>query len=185
MDDRSGSSFDIWVNRSRDSGATWLTADPLLIDDDPIPHDSIEPRIVTLGSGVAIVAWIDYRFGFPDILASRTADAGGTFADPVRLDTGTNPGVSGSFDLAIDARGSLVAAAWADDRNGFLDIYANFSLDGGVTWQPQDYRLDSTAMPGTSDSERPAVYVSGTAAHVLWVDHRNGGNGDIYYRRLN
>ena len=67
---------------------------------------------------------------------------------------------------------------------GLLDVYANFSLDGGATWQPADYRLDSTAMPGTSDSVRPFAYVGGGAVHVVWVDHRSGRNGDIYYRRL-
>jgi hypothetical protein len=46
--------------------------------------------------------------------------------------------------------------------------------------------MDATAMPGTSDSVRPAVYVGGGRAHVLWVDYRSSaaGNGDIYYRRL-
>jgi hypothetical protein len=76
--------------------------------------------------------------------------------------------------------------AWSDDRDGFLDVYANFSLDGGLTFQPQDYRMDSTAMPGTSDSTTPEIYVGGGQAHVVWVDFRSStsGNGDIYYRRL-
>jgi hypothetical protein len=185
VDDRSGSSFDIWLNRSRDNGATWLVADSILLDADPLPHDSIEPRIVAPAAGVAVVAWIDYRSGFPDIISRRTADAASSFSAPVRLDTGSGPGTSGSLDLALGANGNLVAAAWADDRDGFYDIYANFSLDGGVSWQPSDYRLDSTAVPGSSDSVRPVIYVAPSAAHVLWVDHRNGANADIYYRRLN
>ena len=184
VDDRSGTSFDIRLNRSRDGGGTWLVADSLLIDADPLPHDSIEPRMVAPSGGTALVAWIDYRFGFPDILVSRTVDAGGSFSAPVRVDTGTAPGTSASLDIAFGANGPLIVAAWADDRNGLLDVYANFSLDGGATWQPADYRLDSTAVPGSSDSERPSVYVAPGAAHVLWVDHRGGANGDIRYRRL-
>jgi hypothetical protein len=86
--------------------------------------------------------------------------------------------------------------AWSDDRAGLLDVYANFSLDQGVTWQPQDYRLDSSTL-GASDSQEPTVAVVGSRVHVAWTDHRRGAgcptgtagdpscsNGDIYYRRL-
>ena len=51
-----------------------------------------------------------------------------------------------------------MAAAWSDDRGGFTDVYANFSLDAGATWQPQDYRMDTNAV-GTTDSQTPAVAV--------------------------
>ncbi len=186
VDDRSGSSFDIWLNVSRDSGLTWRTTDSIRLDQDTLPHDSTEPRIVAPAAGTAIVAWVDARFGFTDILSTRTTDAAATFSTPLRADTGSAPGASSSFDMSLGAEGSLVVTAWADDRNGLFDIYANFSLDGGATWQPQDYRLDSTAVPGSSDSVRPNVYVGGGAGHVVWVDYRAGtsGNGDIYYRRL-
>jgi hypothetical protein len=186
VDDRSGGSFDIWLNVSRDSGATWLTSDSTPLDADPLPHDSVSPRIVAPGPGSAVVAWVDYRFGFPDIVVTRTIDSAASFSTPVRADTGTGAGNSSSLDVALGAEGSLVAVAWSDDRDGFLDVYANFSLDGGLTFQPQDYRMDSTAMPGTSDSTTPEIYVGGGQAHVVWVDFRSStsGNGDIYYRRL-
>ncbi|GAB5541708.1 MAG: hypothetical protein SangKO_014680 [Sandaracinaceae bacterium] len=195
VDDRDMGSFDIWLNRSQDRGASWR-ASALQLDADPFSHDSLEPHVVAPASGEAVVAWVDYRSGFPDVLAARTTDAGNSFSTPTRLDTGSASGTSGSVDLSLDARGSLVVAAWADDRAGLLDIYANFSLDGGASWQPQDYRLDSSPL-GTSDSQRPRVYVSATAAHVVWVDHRLGSgcpggsssgmscaNGDIFYRRM-
>ncbi len=184
IDDRSGASFDIWANRSHDNGATWLTSDSMLLDDDSFAHDSIEPHVVAPLPDTALIAWVDYRYGFPDILVTRTTDAGGTFSAPVRLDTGTAAGASSSQDLAFGANGNLIVAAWADNRDGFNDIYANFSLDGGAQWQPSDYRLDSTALPGSSESLRPVVYVAPSAAHVLWADYRNGANADIYYRRL-
>ncbi|MDW8361883.1 MAG: MopE-related protein [Myxococcales bacterium] len=184
VDDRNGGTFDIYLNRSSDSGATWLSADAIRIDRDPLPHDSIEPRIVTTVPGAAVVAWLDYRDGLPDVYASRTTDAGGTWSTPARLDTGSMAGRAGSYELVLGAAGELVAAAWSDDRSGLLDIYANYSLDGGATWQPSDVRLDSTAMPGSSDSQDPDLYVAPGAVHVVWVDHRGGPNGDIRYRRL-
>jgi len=193
VDDRDMGSFDIWLNRSTDAGATW-GASATQLDMDVFPHDSIEPTVVTTGSGEAVVSWIDFRFGLPDVVASHSTDAGATWAAPARVDTGTGPGIAGAYDLAVDADGSLVVAAWADDRMGFLDIYANFSLDGGATWQPQDYRLDSSPI-GTSDSENPDVFVGGSTAHVVWEDHRAGGGcgspigsecpeADLFYNRL-
>ena len=72
----------------------------------------------------------------------------------------------------------------SDDRSGRRDIYANFSLDGGRTFQPQDVRMDS-GNAGAADSETPVVYAAHGIAHVVWVDRRNDQiNGDIYYRAL-
>ena len=181
VDDRSGNAFDIYFNRSTNSGGSWRTA--TVIDDDILAHDSFSPRLVTTGTGRLVVVWVDLRSGFSDIIARYSGDAGATFDPAQRLDTSTAAGTSASADLAIDALGSLVGAAWADDRGGLLDIYANFSLDGGRTWQPRDARLDSGAA-GAADSERPSVYVSTDSVHVAWIDHRNGANGDVYTRRL-
>ncbi|MEM9071131.1 MAG: MopE-related protein [Myxococcota bacterium] len=196
VDDRDGGSLDIWLNRSTNSGATWLGS-AVKLDQDAFPHDSIEPHVVTTGPGQGVVAWVDRRSGFPDILALRSDNAFATFSEPVRVDTGTGPGLSASGELSLAADGDLVAAAWSDDRMGMLDVFANYSLDGGVTWQPQDYRMDTSTV-GTSDSQDPAVYAAngGTPrVQVIWVDHRTAAgcpstigmscpNGDIYHRRL-
>jgi len=181
IDDRNGASFDIFFNRSTNSGASWGAASR--IDDDPLPHDSTGPRIAITGASQLVVAWVDFRSGFADIIARFSDTAGDSFEGAQRLDTGTAAGTSTSFDLAIAADGDLIGAAWADDRSGFLDIHANYSLDGGRTWQPSDERMDSSAA-GTSDSERPHVYVGGGAVHVGWIDHRSGAPGDVYTRRL-
>ena len=193
VDDRVAGSFDIHFNDSNDSGATWR-ASALSLDADAFAHDSIEPFVTAPAAGVVLVSWLDYRSGFPDPFVIRSTNAGTSFGAPERLDTSTTPGASGSYDLAFGSNGNLVAAAWADDRNGLLDIYANFSLDGGVTWQPSDYRLD-TSVAGRSDSQRPSLYVSTSAFHVVWEDHRRGAGcatgvgtdpecpaADIYYR---
>ncbi|MEM9195315.1 MAG: sialidase family protein, partial [Myxococcota bacterium] len=181
IDSRGGSSLDIYLNRSTDGGASWLPT-AVLLENDPLPHDSIEPRVIAPAADQVVVGWVDSQFGFTDIIITRSTDAGATFDVPVRADTGTAPGVSDSRELTLAGNGSLLVAAWSDLRMGAADIYANFSLDGGANWQPTDTRLNSN-MP-TSDSRDPAAYVSTAAAHVLWVDHRGGPNGDIHYRRL-
>ncbi|MDQ3036604.1 MAG: glycoside hydrolase, partial [Myxococcota bacterium] len=193
VDDRDMGSFDIWANRSSDSGATWLGS-AVKLDGDPLPHDSIEPHVIAPSAANVIVSWIDYRSGFSDVYATRSTSGGASWSAPERLDTGSAAGATGSFDVDLGGSGSLIAAVWADDRAGAFDIFANFSLDGGATWQPQDYRLDSSSA-GSSDSRRPSVWVGSGAFHVVWVDHRRGAscpittgascpNGDIFYRRV-
>ena len=195
VDDRVGGAFDIHFNDSNDRGATWRAA-ALSLDGDAFPHDSIEPHVVAPSAGTVLVSWLDYRSGFPDPFVIRSTSSGATFGAPERIDTSTAPGASGSYDLAFGASGSLIAAAWADDRSGLLDVHANFSLDGGVTWQPSDYRLDSSAA-GSSDSQRPSIFVGASGVHVVWEDHRRGAGcttgtagdpecaaADIYYRSL-
>ena len=101
---------------------------------------------------------------------------------------GGRAGVSRAFDVVAAAAGNTVFVAWADDRNGSLDVYANYSLDGGERYQPVDVRLDNSA-PGT-DGANPAIWATTQsngrpAAHVVWVDRRNDRlNGDIYYNAL-
>jgi hypothetical protein len=182
IDDRDTGSFDVWMNRTSDSGTSWL-AGAVQLDQDPLHHDSIEPHVVSPAAGVVLVGWLDYRFGQPDPYVVRSSDGGATFAAPARLDTGTSPGASASHDIDLSANGSLVASVWSDSRSGATDVYANFSLDQGVTWQPQDYRLDSS-VAGASDSQTPAVWASTDSFHTVWIDHRNGANGDVYYRRV-
>jgi hypothetical protein len=182
VDDRDAGSLDIYFNRSTDGGATFGTATS--IDDDPIAHDSIEPRVLALGTGRVGIGWVDYRSGFPDVIFRRSTTGGMTFEDVVRLDTGTAAGTSSSLELAIASRGDLVIAAWTDDRRGFYDIFGNFSLDGGATFQPADVQLNVRPLTSSYDSSEPAVAVTATAGHVVWVDHRGGANGDIFYRRL-
>ncbi len=182
VDDHGGTSFDIWYSRSLDGGSSWTT--PQRLDDDPLPHDSFSPRIA-LPDGRVVVAWVDHRFGLPDIVARSSGDAGDTFDTLVRLDSGDGEGAGSSEDLRLAAAGDLVAAAWADTRDGSPDIYVNYSLDGGETWQPADVRMDATGLPGSSDSVTPALSVEPTGrVHVVWVDYRDGDAGDIYYRGL-
>ncbi len=182
VDDHGGGSFDIWHRRSLDGGSSWDS--PRRLDDDPLPHDSFSPRIA-LPDGRVVVAWVDHRFGLPDIVSRSSADAGATFGSLTRLDTGDGEGAATSEDLQLAAAGDLVAAVWADARDGAPDIYVNYSLDGGATWQPSDVRLDVTGLPGSSDSVSPALAVEASGRiHVVWVDYRDGNAGDIYYRGL-
>jgi hypothetical protein len=101
---------------------------------------------------------------------------------------GGRPGQFRTYDVTAAAVGSTVFAVWADDRSGALDIWGNYSLDGGGIFQPVDLRFDASTA-GSSASSTPAVYATTEAGapilHVTWVDRRaDNVTGDIYYRRF-
>ncbi len=182
QDVRMNDAYDIYINRSTNFGAAWLPAD-LRVDADPFSHDSIRPVAMSLPGGEFSVVWQEFRWGLPNVYAARTT--AGRF--PAR-DTQVMPlqGRSRAYNVVAANAGLAVYAVWADDRNGSLDIYANYSLDGGNFFQPADVRLDSAT--GLSDSALPVVLATtnggNPVAHVVWVDRRAGINGDIYYRSI-
>jgi hypothetical protein len=69
---------------------------------------------------------------------------------------------------------------WQDDRNGYADIYFNYSSDYGANWQETDIRLD-TDNPFIGSSYGPKISSDGNGhVYVTWQDDRNG-NWDIYF----
>jgi hypothetical protein len=182
-DDRNGS-VDIYTASSQNYGAAW-GAD-IKLDTDVFDHDSLNPSIAALDPGWAWVVWEDYRDGLPDIRMSLTSDAGVSWSVTDIKVNADPPGTAGATrpDVAADA-GGMVYVAWEDDRNGALDIYVNFSMDSGSTFQPIDLRAD-TDTAGAYDSQLPQLSAAGGRLHVVWLDYRNVEhyNGDIYYRLL-
>jgi hypothetical protein len=184
QDVRTGSSYDIYFNRSADHGATWLTTDTR-VDTDTFAQDSVRPIALALPGRVAVVVWEDRRFGLPTPYANRGTEAGTRWmTSDVSVPAG-RPGQFSAYNLAASASGNLVFVAWADNRaSGALDIWGNYSLDGGASYQPADVRFDTTAA-GASDSNNPSVLVTGGRVHVVWLDRRaDGVVGDIYYRGM-
>ncbi|MDP3277387.1 MAG: MopE-related protein [Deltaproteobacteria bacterium] len=183
QDARTGRSFDIYGRASNDRGIGFVSPDRR-VDTAPGDLDSIRPTVHALTGGRAVAVWTDVRAGRPNAWSNVSSDRGATWRARDAQVMGGTPGRSSSFDLVSSATSALVLAAWSDDRNGRRDIYANFSLDGGATFQPEDVRLDSGVL-GAADSETPSVFVAGSVGHVTWVDRRaDNVNGDIYYRAL-
>ncbi len=187
QDVRTGTSYDIYSNRSTDHGATWLTAD-VRVDTEMFMQDSIHPTVLALPSRNVAVVWEDRRWGLPTPYSNRSTDAGATWMRSDVPAVGGRPGQFRVYDLVAASTGSTVFAVWADDRSGALDIWGNYSLDGGATFQPADVRFDASPA-GSSASSTPAAYATTEAGapivHVTWVDRRaDNVTGDIYYRRF-
>jgi hypothetical protein len=175
--DNRGGSDDIYLNYSTDGGVNWQVSDIRLDTDTAGDADSQVPQIAVSGSSVYAV-WQDYRDGCWDIYMNYSTDSGAAWqASDVRLDSDVFLAGSSQYPQ-IAVSGSNVYAVWEDYRNGSADIYFNFSTDGGVNWQAEDIRLDTTP-PGTTDSRYPEIAVSGSNIYVVWEDHRSI-SPDIY-----
>ncbi len=166
----------IYYNRSRDQGVTWLPADLILEDDADGDSMSIGPQIVATNNKIHVV-WFDALRGGYDIMVATSHD-GESFFPQVRLD-GDEPGAAYSAWPQIEADGEgNVYVVWEDSRDGKSDIYFAGSYDDGLTFQP-DIRLDLGDQPGQFDSFSPRFSAEGSRVYVVWSDDRNGDERDI------
>ncbi len=195
--------YDIYANNSIDGGVTFRPTS-VRIETDPLKHESFSPTAIALSNAIGVVVWQDYRAGFPTVRVTRTVDSGATWAAADwagQAGAGGMLGSSTANGIVAAGAGNMVVAVWADNRDEpavlatgtpeHYNLYANYSLDQGLTFQPADIRLD-TAPLGT-DAEQPTVTVFNNIAHIAWVDRRNAWpgppitvnlQGDIYYRNL-
>lgn len=171
-DDLRNGQPDIYFNRSKDGGATWLPHDVRLDTDAPGAAYSAPVDILADGDDL-IVLWVDNRTGSTHLYCNRSSDGGRTWmASDLRIDHGP----LGSYTQLPRAcrDGDVVGVVWGDPRNGQQDVYFNRSLDGGRTWMGSDLRLD-TDTPGAALSVDPQIACSGSNFWVVWEDVRNGG----------
>lgn len=173
--------YDIFFSASADFGATWSPA--VRLDwDDAGSSWSGNPTLAADGEGRVVVAWEDRRNGETDVYVTTSLDAGTTWSDDFRVDTGDEKGAAGSYSPKLALEGQEVVLVWSDLRSGALaDIYMNRSVDAGATWLEASVRVDSDA-PGASDSVEPQVVLRGGVTHVAWREARNI-TYDIYYRQ--
>ncbi|MDP2304572.1 MAG: sialidase family protein [Pseudomonadota bacterium] len=181
FDNRDGA-YDIYVQATRDGGATWLEAPSRVDTDDAGASYSAWPRLAADDDGRVVVTWEDSRAGASDIYANVSTDGGSSFAEAdARLDGGAEGEASNSFLPSLAMAGSHAYVVWHDERNGEnRDVYVNASSDGGATWQEDPRRVDSDAA-GQSDAINPVVAAVGDRVHIAWQDDRSGGY-DIYTR---
>ena len=139
-DSRNGA-YDIFVNVSTDSAATWFVS-PLRVDGgDPGEAWSAAPQIAVSDAGVVVVAWEDGREAVADVYLAMSADYGQSFADPVQLDASFAGGESMQPTLSMD--GAAVAVAWHEGDGAGWSVVVTQSMDGGETWSDAELVSDS------------------------------------------
>ncbi|OGF23891.1 hypothetical protein A3H66_01270 [Candidatus Falkowbacteria bacterium RIFCSPLOWO2_02_FULL_45_21] len=131
----------------------------------------------------ATVVWQDNRNGNLDIYLQRyDGNKNESFNPEIKINK--NSGNSGQSEPAVTIDLSdNIYAAWTDERDGNLNIYAaKYSGSGQALWQ-SDIKINTDS--GTANHYNPAIASDSLGnIYLAWTDERNG-NADIYLAKYN
>ncbi len=147
-------------------------------------YNQMDCRLVHMGSGEAIVTWIDYRsVSSSDVYAQKINASG------VAQWTPNGVAVCGAtgdqLNAQIISNGSGGAfITWDDQRNGTdnVDVFAqNINADGTAAWT-----ANGEVICGAAGNQRtPQLTTDGSNGTVIaWADNR-GGTYKVYCHRVN
>jgi hypothetical protein len=185
--------FDRSTDGGQSFGADGIPATVVPISPDPVFRRNSYPTMDVDRSsgpyaGTIYIAWSDGRNGDPDILLVRSADGGGTWSAPVRVnDDLPGNGADQFFPwLAVDPNGR-VAVTFFDRRRAAggrpYEIWGAVSRDGGRTFD-SNFLVSEVASDGSlNDFVGDYSGLAATADRLvpLWTDLRPGtGESDLY-----
>ncbi len=172
---------DVYSQRLSAGGVPQWTADGAPVCTADSVQDS--PAAVFVGSGNVIQCWNDLRNGQKayDLYAQRVGTSGAwptANGVPVCVTTGR----ATQQQLVSDGGGGALVA-WADDRNGINDIYAQrINATGAAQWLANGVPVCTA--PLTQSIPLAVTDISGGMI-VAWLDYRGGSESDIYAQRVN
>ncbi len=184
---------DVWIAASLDGGRSFSSS---RVNTDQRPGWSLLGGATVDPSGNVYVSWASYSKaggarGSVNLYVARSADAGKTWtanlisvsaAAPSCEDSECGEAYLGAqIALASDAAGTIYAL-WSsgNERLGPQRIYFASSTNGGESWLP---RVGISPAGRGVEHAFPAI-VAGAAGdvRVAWMDSRNGGSWNTYYR---
>jgi hypothetical protein len=177
-DTRDGGS--IYAQRLDSGGAPQWTANGVKICDATDVQNSI--RMVSDGSGGAIISWVDYRAdgANADIYAQRINSGTVQWATN-GLPVCTAAGVQDQTQIVRDgSTGAIIS--WRDTRNGNQDIYVQrIDINGIQQWAADGIAVCTAA---NSQNEQQLTTDGSGGAIITWRDERDPGPTDIYAQRV-
>ena len=184
LDQRSGTRVDIYAQRIDANGEILWAANgvPVCTASVYCVHDVF--RIVSDGSGGAIIAWRDDRNGPAcefRIYAQRINAAGSAVWTTDGIPMCTTNAFQDSPSLIPDGSGGAIAA-WEDYRNGNYDIYAQkISPTGSRLWTSSGAAVCTESKAQYS----PWLASDGSGGAIVgWQDHRSDSSFDLYAQRI-
>jgi hypothetical protein len=195
-DYRSGTNYDIYVQRVNAAGAPQWTADGIPIctasGDQLTTTPTHSPSIVSDGAAGAIVTWFDYRSAAlhsniydADIYAQRVNASGALQWTTDGVEVCTAAGDQAYPAIVTDGAGGAILTWW-DKRSGDTDVYAQrLSALGAPQWTDQGAVVCSAANDQFFNSMIPD---GSGGAMIAWNDRRAQPNQanifDVYAQRV-
>jgi predicted lipoprotein with Yx(FWY)xxD motif len=184
FDNRAGD-CDIYTQRISTGGAVQWTTNGVATC--TMATDQLKPDICSDGAGGVIITWYDYRSTTDfNIYAQRQGPSGAIVwaVDGVVMN---NNVAYDQYDPKIvsDGLGGAIIS-WTDNRTGVApgtaDIYAQrVNSTGAVQWTATGVIICTSA----GDQIKSQIVSDGNnGAYIVWEDHRNAGNSDIYAQRI-
>jgi hypothetical protein len=176
-DNRAGN-LDIYVQKVTSSGTVlWGTYGTPICT---VAGTQDMPRIVSDGSGGAIIAWRDLRSGTSDIYAQRVTASGVALWTAGGVPVCAAAGLQITPEAAADGAGGAVVT-WIDERTGSADVYAQrLDPSGAALWTANGAAVCTGG--GYEYTARLIADGSG-GAFITWLDQRSGQG--IYAQRMN
>lgn len=139
------------------------------------------PTIAPDGSGGAIIAWSDGRFGVSGLFATRLDANGGHVWSPFGMPVSVGPMAYDPSRIISDGAGGAIVA-WSEYRPGSPDIFAQrLSPAGNPLWTTNG----AAVCTAPQNQAQPQLVSDGAGgAIVSWLDDRNAGNWDVYAQRV-
>jgi hypothetical protein len=180
QDKRSGNG-DIYAQRIDACGVIQWTTDGVVIC--AAAGQQYQPRIVSDGSGGAIITWFDALSGAFDIYAQRINASGVVQWTANGVAISVLAGSSqGGPEIISDSNGGAIITWW-DQRNGTYDIYAQrINASGAVQWTVNGIAICTAANTQTN----PIIDSDGIGGAIItWQDSRVGPAFKVYAQRIN
>ncbi len=160
--------LNVFYKRSTDGGMSWGTDTPLTFS-----NFSAWDASTSATGQVVHIAYREYIGGNSEIFYKQSLNGGVNWEPAIQLTQDSAESVGPSIAVS----GLVVHIVWWKNHGGNWEIYYKRSNDGGINWG-SDTRLTNNS----GNSYFPSITISGSVAHVLWCDERDG-NFEIYYMR--
>jgi hypothetical protein len=184
--DKRAGNYDIYTQRIATGGAVMWTTNGVATCTTPTT-DQIQPDVCSDGAAGIIVTWADFRSTTDyNIYAQRQ----GPLGPIVWAVNGVVVNNNVAYDqidpkIVSDGLGGGIIS-WTDYRTGVApgtaDIYAQrVNTTGTVQWTPTGIIICTAS----GDQIKSQLVSDGNnGAYIVWEDHRNAGNTDIYAQRI-
>ncbi|OFY85864.1 MAG: hypothetical protein A3F72_16110 [Bacteroidetes bacterium RIFCSPLOWO2_12_FULL_35_15] len=181
---------DIYAQRINSSGAILWAFNGIAVSNASGIQEV--PKIISDGSGGAIITWNDNRninasYYNWDIYAQRISASGIAQWTINGVEICTEMGGQGNGAIVSDGNGGAIIT-WEDRRTGFLniDVYAQYvNANGAVQWTTGGVAICTAT--GEQYAQLSCITSDGSGGAIItWFDGRSGSNNyDIYVQSIN